>query len=262
MSIIFSLVVTTTSVMLLLLSSSSNHDKIMINAFSIPRIPFRRTMVLLQSTSTTESDSSSSSSSSDFGSAMPKPKTVYEKIGYTEDEMALGIDPDDFLRWIGDRQDLIDKFEVDNKKWSREKATEEADRFMMDAEMVNAFIAYEKRRVDPEWQKMQAQKGSGNSMGEVVGLYAAWIAGGAGLAYVKNEIIEPKYASGEWEPININLDSLFHKGGGEAVTDAVVSTSSATADVAASTSSVADAAVSAVVESDVAGTASDIILGQ
>ena len=92
------------------------------------------------------------------------------------------------------REDIIGRFQRDNKGMERERAEAEVDKFMMDAEMVNAFIAYEKKKTEPGYLKSQAEATLSDP--QTWGTYAAWIIGGAGFAYVKNVIVEPKYASG------------------------------------------------------------------
>ena len=39
--------------------------------------------------------------------------------------------------------------------------------------------------------------------------YEAWIVGGAGLGIVRNKVIEPKFTSGEWKDIHIQLPKNF-----------------------------------------------------
>merc|ERR1712232_1473815 len=80
---------------------------------------------------------------------------------------------------------------------------EEVNKFMLDAEMVNAFIAFEKRKADPRNIKAEAEANLSDP--STWGVYAVWIAGGAGFAYFKNKVVEPKFASGEWEEIHITL---------------------------------------------------------
>jgi hypothetical protein len=70
-------------------------------------------------------------------------------------------------------------------------------------EMVEVFIAYEKRKADPRNLKAEAEANLSDP--STWGTYAIWITGGAGFAYIKNVIIEPKYRSGEWEEIHIPL---------------------------------------------------------
>ena len=84
-----------------------------------------------------------------------------------------------------------------------ERIQEEVTKFMMDREMVESFIAFEKRKADPRNLKAEAEANLSDP--STWGIYAVWIAGGAGFAYVKNVIVEPKYASGEWEEFHITL---------------------------------------------------------
>jgi hypothetical protein len=42
-------------------------------------------------------------------------------------------------------------------------------------------------------------------------LYAAWLIGGLSFGYIKNEIVEPKFASGEWQSLHINLPFFTDK---------------------------------------------------
>ena len=37
-------------------------------------------------------------SENDFGSKMP---TVYERLGFEEDKIAIGVDPNEVLQWLG-----------------------------------------------------------------------------------------------------------------------------------------------------------------
>ena len=101
---------------------------------------------------------------------------------------------------------------------------------------MEAFIAYEKRKADPRNLKAEAE--SNLSDPSTWATYAVWITGGAGFAYVKNVIIEPKYASGEWEAFHIALP------GAEKFAQAAAD-SAAASSVADSAAAVVDAASSA-----------------
>jgi hypothetical protein len=49
------------------------------------------------------------------------------------------------------KQQLMQKFQADNRSFSPERVEEEVDRFMMDAESVNMYIKYLKdRKTNPE----------------------------------------------------------------------------------------------------------------
>jgi hypothetical protein len=101
------------------------------------------------------------------------------------------------------RDDIVEKFTKDNKGMDPERIQTEVDKFMMDREMVESFIAYEKKKADPRNLKVEAEANLSDP--STWGVYAVWIAGGAGFAYVKNVIVEPKYASGEWQDLHITL---------------------------------------------------------
>lgn len=163
----------------------------------------------------------SETSSSDFGSSMPSAPGVYEKLGLSEEELAVGVKPAEVLEWLGTCDDLVTKFESDNPKFDRPKAEEEVKKFMMDAEMVNAYIAFEKRKADPRNLRSEAEQTLTDP--STWATYAAWIGGGAGFAAVKNLYIEPRYASGEWTDIHIPLPGsefvygLFHNAAADSV---------------------------------------------
>jgi hypothetical protein len=77
--------------------------------------------------------------------------SIYDKLGFEEDNIAIGIDPDDVLEWIGNRDDIIKRFVKDNDgKLNEERAGKEADKFMMDSEMVNTLIMYERKKAAGE----------------------------------------------------------------------------------------------------------------
>lgn len=177
-------------------------------------------------------------SENDFGSKMP---TVYDRLGFEEEKIGLGINPSEVLQWLGNRDAIVAKFTDDNKGMDPERIQTEVDKFMMDREMVEAFIAYEKRKSDPRNLREEAE--SNLTDPSTWGTYAIWITGGAGFAYVKNVIVEPKYQSGEWEPLHITLPGAekFAQAAADAAAENVDAVSSAV-DAA---SSAVDAASSA-----------------
>lgn len=127
------------------------------------------------------------------------------------------------------KQDLVEKFQRDNKGMDEERATQEVAKFMLDAEMVNAYIKYERNKVEnPPDLRAEAEENLSNP--KILGTYAAWLIGGASFGYIRKEIIEPKYASGEWEEIHISLPG-FDK----PAADAVQSVASALHSIDAST---------------------------
>lgn len=177
--------------------------------------------------------------------------TIYDRLGFEEENLAIGIDEKEVLQWLGTKEDIVNRFMADNKGMEKEKAEEEVSKFMLDAEMVNSFIAYEKKKSDPKFLREQAEEQLSDP--STWGTYAVWIAGGAGFAYVKNVIIEPKYASGEWEEIHITLPGAdkFGQAAAEKASEVATTTVAPAAVVEAVSSSfvvettaqVADAAV-------------------
>jgi hypothetical protein len=147
---------------------------------------------------------SSSSLGSDFQSAAP---SIYDKMGFKEEEFGPGVDAKMVLQWLGTKEDLVAKVMKDNKGFDEVMATEQVMKLMKDTEMVSKFVSYEKMKADPEFQRKQ--RDSQFSDPSVVGLYAAWIIGGAGFAVVKNRYINPKFASGEWQDFVITLPTPF-----------------------------------------------------
>jgi len=161
------------------------------------------------------SDSDEGKEENDFASEFSA-TGIYGRLGIKQDEIALGIDANEVFQWLGTRDDIIGKFMKDNKKMEQEQAEAEIKRFMMDAEMVNAFIAYEKKKADPNFIRDSVEEQFSDPA--TLSTYAIWISGGIGFAYVKNRIIEPKYASGEWEEIRLKLPQFDF---GKAAVDSV-----------------------------------------
>merc|ERR1711862_913792 len=135
--------------------------------------------------------------------------TVYDKLGFSEDEIAIGVDPEEVLEWLGTKEQLTAKFLKDNPQFDDERVSTEISRFMLDAEMVDKYIQFERRKKDPLAIRQEAEESLSDP--SVWGTYAAWIIGGIGFALVKNLYIEPKYASGEWEEIRVTIPNLFNK---------------------------------------------------
>ena len=138
---------------------------------------------------------------------MPDSSNAYERMGITEDQLAIGVDASEFLQWIGTKNDLVEKFKRDNKAFDDTRATEEVEKFLLDAEMVNAYIKFEKDKiVNPPNYKEEAEATLKDP--KTIATYAAWLVGGASFGWVRKTIIEPKYASGEWEEVHIQLPTL------------------------------------------------------
>ena len=92
----------------------------------------------------------------------------------------------------------------DNKGMDEERADLEVSKFLMDAEMANAYIKFEKDKVlNPPNYKEEAEQSFSDP--KTIATYAAWLIGGGSFGYIRKEFIEPKYASGEWEEFHIQL---------------------------------------------------------
>jgi len=135
----------------------------------------------------------------------------------------LGIEPKDVLQWLGTREDMTAKVLKDNRSFDEDRAADEVTKLMMDAEMVNSFIAYEKKKADPNFIKEIRDETLSDP--RVIAQYIAWIGGGVGFAYFRNKVIEPKFASGEWQPIKIKLPFQDMPGDAVDMSDAAVSVS-------------------------------------
>mmetsp|Transcript_18112 Transcript_18112/g.39222 ORF Transcript_18112/g.39222 Transcript_18112/m.39222 type:complete len:225 (-) Transcript_18112:100-774(-) len=117
-------------------------------------------------------------------------ESIYEKIGFAQENVALGIDPEEVYEYLGGRDELITKFKADVPKFDDARAALEVDKFMLDAEMVNAVIKYQKRR-------REGNVSAGGGGGEYepdrvseVATYALFIGGGVGIAEVKSAFID------------------------------------------------------------------------
>jgi hypothetical protein len=99
----------------------------------------------------------------------------------------------------------------DVKKFDKAKATAEVEKFMMDAEMINLNIEFEKRCEEvPGFREMVAKGPQTNIFDKAF----PFILGGFALNWAKRNFIDPKLASGE-------LTIPFLGGGGDsAVQDA------------------------------------------
>ena len=84
------------------------------------------------------------------------------------------------------------------------RANEEVTKFLLDSEMVNAYIKFEKdKALNPPDLRAEAEQNLSDP--KTIATYAAWLVGGASFGYIRKEFIEPKYASGEWEEFHIQL---------------------------------------------------------
>lgn len=72
----------------------------------------------------------------------------------------------------------------------------EVSRFMMDAEMVNAFLRFKENPPDPSQLEQSPNDPA------TLSSYALFLGGGVGIGYFRKNIYQPKVDSGEWEAIH------------------------------------------------------------
>eukprot|EP00566_Odontella_aurita_P017039 CAMPEP_0113532504 /NCGR_PEP_ID=MMETSP0015_2-20120614/4096_1 /TAXON_ID=2838 /ORGANISM="Odontella" /LENGTH=250 /DNA_ID=CAMNT_0000431473 /DNA_START=298 /DNA_END=1050 /DNA_ORIENTATION=+ /assembly_acc=CAM_ASM_000160 len=199
------------------------------SAFTSPsNAPPPRPTFVLRSTTEAEAkpfyaSDAASSTTSDFASAVPEKPDLYAQLGWKEEDVSVGIKPEDILQYIGTRADLLAKIKSDNPSFSAEQLEEETDRFILDPEMVDFYIEYLKRKeANPAGTAVLGDAESGAtdfSDPSTIATYGLWIAGGAGFASLKNFYLE--------NPDNqfvANLphpDWLFHSPAAEGTVSAV-----------------------------------------
>ena len=132
---------------------------------------------------------------------------IYLSVNLHTHVSIVGLSPLRVMEHLGTKDDIVAKFLKDNKKFDEARAEEEVMKFMLDREMVEKYIDWEVKKKEPDFQRNARQENFSDP--KVVGLYAAWLIGGAGIAYFKNVIAAPKYASGEWETIHIPVPDWF-----------------------------------------------------
>ncbi|KAL3939871.1 MAG: hypothetical protein SGBAC_005475 [Bacillariaceae sp.] len=142
------------------------------------------------------------------------------RIGITPEELAIGVNEADFLKYAGTKDELIARFKEDNPSFDDERATTEVTRFMMDAEMVNSFIRFQK---DPP----DISEADEENLLLTAGTYGAFLIGGGSIGYFRKNIYTPKVESGEWPEFHFPWQNV-----GEAVSNAADSASDLTASIA------------------------------
>jgi hypothetical protein len=153
----------------------------------------------------------------------------YQLLGVnSEEQLALGIDVDDVLEYIGTRSDLMNKFmtdlphlgptttataattTTDNGSSSSSSSSnannsvveQEVNKFLLDGEMLDIMIKYEQRkREDPTWEPEQQYatgKGESSPINAVINFVAQYGVYVVGAILVKDvvEVIINKYNAG------------------------------------------------------------------
>jgi hypothetical protein len=118
------------------------------------------------------------------------------------------------------KEDIIQKVLRDNRGLSRESGEEEVAKLLKDVEIVNRVLFFERNK-DQINLKQQAEKNLSNP--NTILTYAIWLIGGASFPYLRRRFIDPKFASGEWDELHINIDKFLPGGGGAAADTAAAS---------------------------------------
>ncbi|EED87044.1 predicted protein [Thalassiosira pseudonana CCMP1335] len=83
----------------------------------------------------------------------------FNVLGVEEEKLAMGIEPEEVLEFIGTKQDLLNKFQQDIPKFSPTQVEIEVNKFLMDGEMLDLYIKYAQRKAeDPSWEPQYAEE--------------------------------------------------------------------------------------------------------
>lgn len=133
-------------------------------------------------------------------------------------QLALGIDSDEVLQFIGTRDDLIAKFRADMPSLGASSVEAEVDKFLMDGEMLDLMIKYSQRKAeDPEWEPIYQPEP--NAVVKVVNFasqYAVWFVGAFLLKDVVTNFMAKNAATGAVDggevlvSLNQALDGIHH----------------------------------------------------
>jgi hypothetical protein len=142
-----------------------------------------------------------------------------------EDKIALGIDADEILEFIGTRDDLISKFQTDLPKLTPAEVATEVDKFLMDGEMLDVYIKYtQRKREDPSWEPVYGNQQDANPVAKVVNFFSEY------AIYIVGGILVKDFVVGYAEGHGIELPSLPGlsgfggiSGGGEGGAEVLVS---------------------------------------
>eukprot|EP00579_Thalassiosira_antarctica_P001841 CAMPEP_0201871672 /NCGR_PEP_ID=MMETSP0902-20130614/4545_1 /ASSEMBLY_ACC=CAM_ASM_000551 /TAXON_ID=420261 /ORGANISM="Thalassiosira antarctica, Strain CCMP982" /LENGTH=165 /DNA_ID=CAMNT_0048397729 /DNA_START=311 /DNA_END=808 /DNA_ORIENTATION=- len=145
----------------------------------------------------------------------------FKILGVEEEKLALGIDTDEVLQFIGTRDDLIAKFQTDIPSFSLTEATTAADNFLMDGEMLDMYIKWSERKMeDPNWEPIyQAEPSPFDKVTNFFSQYAIYLIGGI---LVKDVVTEYMDKNGIEMPTFAGFGG-GGGGGGEAAADVLVS---------------------------------------
>jgi hypothetical protein len=129
----------------------------------------------------------------------------YHLLGVeSENQLALGIDVDDVLEYIGTKSDILTKFSTDLPHLATATNIEqEVNKFLLDGEMLDVMIKYEQRkRTDPSWdpssQYSSSKGGNESPINTVINFVAQYGVYVVGAILVKDVVegIMNKYNAG------------------------------------------------------------------
>lgn len=163
----------------------------------------------------------------------------YQLLGVESgDQLALGIDVDDVLEYIGTKSDLMNKFMTDlphlvsttttttddngsSNNNVNDKVEQEVNKFLLDGEMLDIMIKYEQRkRDDPSWEPQYSSTGDESSIINktinFVSQYGVYVVGAILVKDVVVGIMNKYNAGGGWEDVGMMNENT---GGGWEVCD-------------------------------------------
>lgn len=131
---------------------------------------------------------------------------------------------------------------------SRDDATTEVAKLLKDVEICNRVLFFERNK---DQINLREQAEQNLSDPNTILTYAVWLIGGASFPYLRRRFIDPKFESGEWDGLHINIDKFLPGGAaaGEAAAasapvEAVQSAVETASDLVSSVSDVAQDVIS------------------
>ena len=132
-------------------------------------------------------------------------------LGVEEEKLALGIDADEVLEFIGTRDDLVAKFKVDIPKFSESEVQAEVDKLLMDGEMLDLWIKYQQRITeDPNWEPQYAPEATPfQKVVNFTSQYAIWIIGGILLKDIVSDYLPKNGGEGAGDAADVLVSSAL-----------------------------------------------------
>ncbi|GAX18982.1 hypothetical protein FisN_8Hh203 [Fistulifera solaris] len=140
-------------------------------------------------------------------SSVTTAEEAFETIGIEQEQLAIGIDPREFLNYIGTKQDLLQKTMNDIPSFDEERAKKEVEKFLLDKEAVGMYIQFQKmREQDPNFVvPSEEERDEGLfSFRNILILYSIYLAYQI-LPNLFLTWVAKKQETGSWEGTNIPL---------------------------------------------------------